>query len=237
MVSNDQKLKKNQRSGRIRAVQWTRIWPDGGTNAGLGKRLFLTWKHWSMFSHTSHDPHFPPTRWITKPLHPSAAAPTPVSNFSTHCGPPVKEFVHHWSNWGVIKKSTVGSTQLSKVGLVNHMEALWSRRPGGGCCPKGGRGPMAPQVTWLTCSFSPQDDWNWRPESLAPPPPNLLRLLPPHRGADGRFGGRWPPLAWRSWTETSLLLIQWTNHSISFAVLLHFKLIIFSATRWRCGWF
>ena len=37
---------------------------------------------------------FPPMRWGTKALHPSAPGPALLSNVRTHCGPRIKKFAH-----------------------------------------------------------------------------------------------------------------------------------------------
>lgn len=42
---------------------------------------------------------FPPMRWVTTTLHPSAAAPAPLSDFKTCCGPPVYKFDQPWTTW------------------------------------------------------------------------------------------------------------------------------------------
>lgn len=62
----------------------------------LQRQIYFVSTHLFIFNdikaqvfYSSYDILFPPMRWGTNTLHPSAPGPVPMSHCRTHCGPPV----------------------------------------------------------------------------------------------------------------------------------------------------
>lgn len=92
--------------------------------------LFIFNWHWS--SHFIHIACYipTPTRWITKTLRPSAAAPASLSNFRTHCHQTSNEFSHRCSHSCL----TAGFCSLRTLAVHLLYGSVWLRVQWRICC-------------------------------------------------------------------------------------------------------